>query len=147
MITNIIVLVLIFAAIGKGYHQGFIKGFGSLVSAVISASVFLYVFRMWDTDSIFKIILIIGLFVVFWLLFKLSYWLLSKVLKILYVIPFMKSLDKVFGGILGILEGILAVTILNYVIISTTWLNFIPWESGSFLNFVLTLGKSMIIGI
>ena len=147
MITAIIVLILILAAIAKGYHQGFIKGFGSLISAIISASAFVYVFRWWQSDSFIKIILVIALFIIFWGLFKVFYWVLSKFLKILYIIPFMKSVDKIFGAILGILEGVLAVTILNYIILSTTWLNFIPWSSNVLLDAVVKLGKALIIGI
>lgn len=147
MITFIIVLVLLLAAIAKGYHQGFIKGFGSLISAIISASAFVYIFRWWESDSFVKIILVLIVFVIFWLLFKLFYWTLSKLLKILYVIPFMKGIDKILGGILGILEGILLITIVNYVIVNTSWLNFIPWSSNGLLTIVVNLGKMLIIGI
>lgn len=147
MITTIIVLLLLLAVMAKGYQQGFIKEFGSFISAIISLSLFLYIFQWWQTDSIIKIALVIVIFIVFWLLFKLSYWLLSKILKLFYVIPFMKSVDKIFGGILGLFEGVLLVTVVNFIIVNTTWLNFIPWHANALLNLILRIGHSMIIGI
>jgi uncharacterized membrane protein required for colicin V production len=147
MVTIIIISVLLLASIALGWKQGFIKGVGALISTIVSMSAFLYVFRHWASASFVKIILVILLFVMFYLLFKLAYWILEKIIKVLFIIPFMKEIDKVLGAILGILAGILAVTLIDFLILQTTWLSFIPWEYNGLLQVCLKIGKLMVIGI
>lgn len=147
MVTIIIICILLLASIALGWKQGFVKGLGALISTILSMSGFLYVFRHWASASFVKIVLVILLFVLFYLLFKLAYWILEKVIKILFVIPFMKEIDKFFGAFIGIFSGILAVTLIDFLILQTTWLSFIPWEYNGLLQVCLKIGKLMVIGI
>lgn len=147
MVTIIIISVILLASVALGFKQGFIKGLGALISTILSLSAFLYVFRHWASASFVKIILVIFLFLVFYFLFKLAYWILEKLVKVLFVIPFMKELDKFFGAFIGIFSGILAVTLIDFLILQTTWLSFIPWEYNGLLQVCLKIGKLMIIGI
>lgn len=147
MVTNIIIAVLLLAGVAAGWSQGLIKGIGALISSIVTISGFVYVFRHWNSDSWLKIILVIALLVAFFLAFKFAYWLLEKLIKVLFVIPFMKEIDKILGAILGVLAGVLSVVVIDFLILQTTWLSFVPWEYTGVLQVCLKIGKLMIIGL
>lgn len=119
--TDIILSAIALICIGSGFHYGFIRALGSLIGLIIG-SLLGYFGLIWFSDnianldghtiwnvSIFFIIMIICSQLV-GLLFELA----DKIWKIFSIIPFLSSINKLLGGILGIAEAIILLSAISF---------------------------------
>ncbi|MCC7357209.1 CvpA family protein [Candidatus Uhrbacteria bacterium] len=114
LLVDIILLLILLGFIGAGAKDGFVHTLGRLVGAVIGFVVAklyyvkfgvllaLFMPTAWANFCSFALLFI--------LITRLSGFLLKLIdgaISILKVLPFLKSIDKILGGILGMVEGVL----------------------------------------
>jgi len=112
-------IILIFALLG--FKKGFLESLGSIVgiiAAAIIASRFYPSAAGWFGGS--NLANIIAFIVLFGLAIKvvsLLFWIFGKIFRIITILPFISSFDRLLGFILGFVEGIFILAIiLNFVL-------------------------------
>ncbi|MFA5029233.1 MAG: CvpA family protein [Patescibacteria group bacterium] len=133
----LVVVVVVFAVIGL--MMGLIEAIGALIGVIagawLASNYFLNV-ADWLTPILLghsgaaKIIAFLVIFIIVNRLVGLIFWLLSRFLKLLSIIPFLKSINKIGGFILGLGEGVLATGLMVYVIVK-----FLPDQSALLAGF------------
>ena len=119
-ILDYILLGLILLTAAFGFRSGLLRMIGSLVGLVIAtllASRFYPNVADWfggtNMSQVIAFLLIFGLSIK---LITLLFWVIGKVFQIVTVLPFVSSVDKVLGLVLGLAEGILIVAMAIYFI-------------------------------
>ena len=102
-----------------GLKKGFLESLGSIfgiVIATIVASRFYPNIASWFGDSNFtNIIAFLMIFSLTVKLVSLLFWGLGKIFQLITVLPFISHFDKLLGLILGLVEGILILSVvLNF---------------------------------
>lgn len=149
LLTDIILVVVLLGFVGAGWKDGFVHTFGRFVGAIlgfiaarawsfkISGALALFMPVGWARLAAFLVIfLLITRLVGF--VFKL----VDGAFRILSIIPFLKPINSLLGGILGFVEGIILTggaiwLIKTYVLIPQliTWLatsTVARWIDGTF---------------
>ncbi len=126
MINWLDVVLIVFAAgfVWRGYFTGLIKSIGSFVGVILGAAVAsrLYL-KFYDLiDQFFggldNIGHVISFFLVFAIASKIIYLIfvaLDKTYNFIAIIPFLKSINRLAGAILGLVIGVLVESLLLYV--------------------------------
>ncbi len=119
----IIVVVALFAL--SGLRSGLIKTLGSLLGTVLGVYVagryytpltdLLIGFTGWSPNFI-RIVVFLLLFIISNRLIGLIFWFIDKAVGIVTRLPFLSTIDKILGGIVGVIEGILVVGIAIFFI-------------------------------
>ena len=108
-----------------GLWFGFIHTLGSLVGSVIGAFVASHFYgpiAQWVAllagghENLVKVIVFILLFLLVNRLVGFAFWIAEKIFHILTIIPFLSSINRLLGGILGLIEGVLMVGITLFFI-------------------------------
>ena len=119
----LIVIVLIFALVG--FASGLVQAVGTIIGMFVGVWVaghYFAPFGSWLAPIILghtliaKIIAFIILFIVVSRLIGFVFYLIDKAFKIISIIPFLKSINKLGGMVLGLVEGALVVGLIVYVI-------------------------------
>lgn len=112
-----LILIMVFF-VAQGVWQGFVHGVGSLVGSIVGlilAARFYERFVPWMTavthldSSISKIVTFVVVYMVISKGISLLLWLLEKLISGLHIIPFFGLFNRIGGGILGFVEGVLMV--------------------------------------
>ena len=123
-IFDIILLVVLAGCALRGLTTGLIKTVGSLVGliggAFLASHFYLALFALisnWFAgyDNIGKVVCFIVIFVIASWIIHLIFVVLDKTYDFLSVIPFLKSINRLAGAILGLLVGGLVIGLLLYV--------------------------------
>lgn len=141
VIFDLVLLVILFVFIGFGYWLGLIHTFGALVGIVIGA----YFAGIWYAplgdwwspiflghDSAAKIIAFIVIFLVINRLIGFAFWIFDRVFNIISIIPFLKSINRLGGALLGLAEGVFALGLILFVISkysNSDWFNQVVGDS------------------
>ena len=121
---DLILVLLVFGFIFFGFWTGLIHALGGLIGviagAAIASRVFIplsnqYASFFGGNENLAKVVTFMVVFVVVNRLVGLIFWILEKVFKGLSVLPFIKTLNRLGGAILGLIEGILVVGACLYV--------------------------------
>lgn len=113
----ILVLIVFFFVLG-GLWFGFIHTLGALIGTIFGVLVAGKYYDAWAhaTQGIFFGNLNLARVVMFFLimilvnrLIGLVFWIIDRLFKIVSVIPFLKTFNRLFGGALGFLEGVIVV--------------------------------------
>ncbi len=126
-IADLVLLAIAAFFILSGLYQGFIRTAGSLVGligGVIIASIGIDwlsgIINLADhpgwTITIFLIILVICAQIIGWV-----FYLADRAWKIISIIPFLSSINKLLGGILGLIEAVAVIAAIGYA--ATTYLS------------------------
>jgi membrane protein required for colicin V production len=122
MIIDIIIAVIVISSIITGIIRGFIKELSTLLGLILGIYIAAhnypvlqkYVLSVFPNTTVSKIIsFLIILFIVFFLMMLLGL-LLQKVIKLIML----GWLDKILGGVFGIIKGLLFVWLLLVLIIT-----------------------------
>ncbi len=125
---DIIILLIIIGFIWKGVKLGFIESLGGIIGIILGL---LAAGRWWQVaaGSLEPLLgnnqwlsMIIGWTLVFILvnrLVALIFWIIDKIFHIVAIIPFLKSINSLLGGILGLIEGFLLVGSIISIILLT----------------------------
>ncbi|PIX61870.1 hypothetical protein CO057_02510 [Candidatus Uhrbacteria bacterium CG_4_9_14_0_2_um_filter_41_50] len=122
-LADIFLIAIVLFFILVGLHQGFIRSLGSLVGMIggIAAGSFgLAWFSQNVSDLSESPVWTITIFIIIMLicsqLIGLAFELLDRIFKILSIIPFLKSINKLLGGILGLIEAVIILSSVLYFV-------------------------------
>lgn len=111
---DIILIVIIAGFIFYGIFFGLIHALGGLVGVFAGTIVAGWLFNpigeliapiFWGNEMLAKVIAFIILFILVNRLFGLIFWMIDRVVGFLKIIPFLKSINSILGGLFGFLEG------------------------------------------
>lgn len=141
-IIDIIFLVTISIFTLFGLWFGFIHTLGSAVGFFLGIFLASRFFDYYGGGIGFKIFLFVAIFIIVGRLIGLLFYFLGKIIKI---IPFTTFINRVLGGALGFVEGILIVVgvvfIINFYSL-TSWLLFA--KNSQIVPFALKLSKILL---
>ncbi len=149
-------LILIFVLLGffgSGLKDGFIHSFGRLIGAIfgflaakawsVPVAAWLGVFVPLGWARLIAFVLIFALIT---RLSGFGFKLVDGVFNVLSVLPFLKSINRFLGGVLGLIEGVLLVGGTIYLVVTfklvpslLTWINLsrvAPWIQKVFTLFL-----------
>ncbi len=123
--ADIIILALIALFAFLGLRTGFIHALGSLVGTILgiylaghyyeTLAKLLIDFTAWNPNFV-RVLIFIILFFISNRLIGIIFWGAGKVFNVVSVVPFIGTIDKLLGAILGVLEGIIIVGIAIFFI-------------------------------
>ncbi len=141
MLTNVILVVILLGFLGAGWKDGLIQTLGRLVGAVfgflaarawsakVAAFVTAFLPAGWTQLIVFIIIFVIVTRLVGW-----GFALLDGAFRILSILPFLKSINSLFGALLGGIEGII---LAGGVIYLVTTFKLVPWLASLFASSIV----------
>ena len=115
---DLILILLVFGFVLAGLWFGFIHSLGALIGNIFGVLVAGHYYEPWAqaTQGLFFGNLNLARVVMFFLIMVLVnrligvvFWVVEKIFKIVSVIPFLKTINALAGGILGFLEGVIVV--------------------------------------
>jgi membrane protein required for colicin V production len=123
-IFDVILLIAISGFVFFGLFFGLIHTLGSLVGLVAGTWLAGHYYETVAESTKFmfgsqlnlsRIIIFIIIFTIANRLIGFLFYLIDKVFKIISIIPFLKTINRLLGAILGLVEGLLAVGLFLYV--------------------------------
>jgi len=115
LLGSIVILTLL------GFKKGFLETLGSILGiivAVILASRFYPLVASWfggsDLANVIAFILLFSLSVK---IVTLAFWLIGKIFKIVTVLPFVSSFNRLLGLVLGAVEGIFIMSVILHFLL------------------------------
>ena len=126
-IFDLILIIILFAFVFYDFFVGFIIALGSVIGVVIGSWVagryYLLVYNYlqpyvgkFEISTIVKAISFILIFILVNRLCGLLFYLLDKIFNFIAIIPFLKTFNRLFGAILGFIEGSLIIGLSLYVV-------------------------------
>lgn len=157
-IVDLILIVFVLIFVITGFMMGLIEAVGALVGVFAGAWVaghFYLPLATWLTP-IFLGHSVAATIVAFIILFTIAnrlvvfvFYLLNKIFNFIAIIPFLGSINKIAGAVLGLVEGILVAGLLLYVV--SRFAGIIPWVSnnlaGSQVAHVLVRVSGVVIAM
>jgi len=124
-LVDVILIVILLIFVIVGFLLGLIQGVGALIGLAagvwVAGQYYLPVGNF--LTPIFlghalaaKIVAFFLIFILINRLVGLVFWLIDKAYNVIAIIPFLKSINKIAGAILGLVEGVLFLGITLYVI-------------------------------
>jgi len=123
-------LVILAGFIGNGLAKGLIRLLGQVAGLIIAsyvASHFYLVFyewaKNWTSFSVGteKFLSFVILFVVVAGIVSVAFILMEKIFDLISIIPFTKLINRLLGGVLGLVEGSLALGLILFVAARYAW--------------------------
>lgn len=124
-VIDFIILLILAGFVWKGIKMGLIESVGGIVGlfvgAFIAGQYYNEVAEMLEGLLFGSTILanVLGFLVVFILVNRaiaLLFWIIDKIFHIIAIIPFLKTFNRLLGGIFGLLEGLIFIGIIVYVL-------------------------------
>lgn len=124
-------LVVIAGFVFNGLAKGMIRLLGQIVGLIIGAYVashFYLTFYKWGESMVNwgenteKFLAFTILFILVTSLIGVVFVMIEKLFDLISIIPFTKTINKLLGGVLGLLEGSLALGLLIYVASRYAWI-------------------------
>lgn len=124
-LVDVILILIVFAFIAVGFGLGLMRSIGALLGLMVGAWVAGRYFMStveWLTPILMgqeKMAKVASFILIFFIINRLVVFIfhfLSKGLNVLSFLPFAKTLNRVGGILLGLIEGVLTVGFLSYVI-------------------------------
>lgn len=122
---DIILLIILGGFTLFGLWFGFIHTLGSLLGTVAGAFVASHYYgpiANWvhsltgGSENLVKVIVFVLVFTIANRLVGFAFWIVEKIFNILKVIPFLSTINRLLGGILGLFEGSLVLGLTLYFI-------------------------------
>lgn len=141
LLIDIVLALLILGFAGAGAKDGFVYTLGRLIGAVLGFiaarawSIYLVgFFGIFMPAGWARLIAFILIFVLITRLAGLAFKLVDGLFEILKLLPFLKSIDKLLGALLGLVEGVIVLGGVIYLVLnfhlSPTLIN---WFATSFV--------------
>lgn len=115
---DLILILSVFAFVLAGLWFGLIHALGGLVGMFLSIFVAGRYYEAWGTaasgffmgnTNLARMVMFILITLLVNRLVGVLFWLIEKIFKVVSVVPFVKTFNAIFGGLLGLGEGILVV--------------------------------------
>ncbi|HVM90706.1 MAG TPA: CvpA family protein [Verrucomicrobiae bacterium] len=117
MVVEIILLVILLAVTGRGWKIGVIESLGELVGAVIAFEVGRYVSAWFGTTGVARFVVFVIVALIIAKLIGTLFHIAAKVLKIVTSLPLISLVNKILGGLLGLLSGIVLIGSTTYIVL------------------------------
>jgi len=134
-LTDVILIVIVFGFAFIGFMMGLISAVGSLIGVILgywAANSFYIGVGAWlspymmGNEAAANVVAFILIFALVNRALSIIFWLVNKIFNLVSIIPFLGSINKLAGAILGFVEGVIATGIIIYFIVSVggnlTWL-------------------------
>lgn len=137
---DVILLIILGGFALFGFWFGLIRTIGSLIGTVAGAFVSSHYYGpianwVWSitggSQNVVKLAVFILVFAIINRLMGFIFWLIEKVFNILKIIPFLSTLNRLLGAILGLFEGTLIIGLILFFIGKFP---FSDWLMGSLLK-------------
>lgn len=124
-LVDVILILIVFAFVAAGFGLGLVRSIGALIGLAVGAWVagrYFMSVAEWLTpilmgrESIAKVLAFILVFFIINRLVVLIFHFLSKGFDVLSFLPFAKTINRIGGVLLGLIEGVLTVGLLSYAI-------------------------------
>lgn len=124
-ITDIIFLIIIGGFGIYGFWSGFVRAFGSILGtflAVYLSGRYYEDLANWLTSlthlqlNTSKVLMFIIAYFLITSVIGIAFWLINKIFKIVSIIPFVKTFNRLFGLVFGLIEGVLSVGLFVYFV-------------------------------
>lgn len=111
MITpfDLILILIIFSFVLFGLWFGLIHAIGGLLGTVVGAIIAAKYYKRWGTTNLGQVISFIVLFTLGSRLTGFIFYGLEKIVKIANILPGIKTINRLAGGILGLAEGVIVI--------------------------------------
>jgi uncharacterized membrane protein required for colicin V production len=128
---NIIAVLAVFVAIGL--VCGFIHTLGAVVGTVLGtwlAGLLYGPFGRWLGEALpinKNLAYVIAFILIFTLISRLVglvFWIIGKLFHLVSIIPFTKTINRILGGVLGFIEGVVILSLFVYI---ASRFPFAPW--------------------
>jgi len=101
-----------------GFRKGFLETLGGIlgiiVATVIAGKFYLLLGSFLGGNNLSNFISFLVIFFIILKIVGLSFWILGKIFQLISIVPFLQSFDRLLGAVLGLLEGILVLTVVMY---------------------------------
>ena len=135
-ILDLILILVLFVFVAFGFTMGLVQAIGAIIGIVLGtwvAGLYFEPVGAWLEPILLgqattaRIIAFIVIFTLVNRIVGLGFWFVNKIFKIFTIIPFTKSINRILGAILGLIEGVLAIGVIFYFV---TQLPISQWYSG-----------------
>ncbi len=121
-IVDIVLVGLICAFALFGFFSGFVYAIGSLIGTIVASVlaftyidvVFGYIGPLFGGGAIARVSVFFLLFFLISRVFGILFWLFRKLFHFLSWIPFAGIINRLLGGLLGVVEGVILVGVAVY---------------------------------
>ncbi len=123
-IFDIILLIILLGFVWFGFWFGLIYSIGSLVGIIAG----IYIAGVWYNQlahwtlfifqnnlNLARIVCFIIIFIIVNRLIGFGFYLINKIFKIISLLPFLKTINRLGGAIIGFFEGILVLGLILYL--------------------------------
>ncbi len=154
-ILDFILLVILFFFTFSGFWFGLIHTLGALVGTIAGVLVAGNYFEqgagylaplMMGNDNLAKIIAFLLICLIVNRLVGVVFWVIDRIFKVLAVIPFLKTINRLAGAILGFLEGGLILGVVLTLIGKFPFAGFIipAVETSDVAKWLISIGKVLV---
>ncbi len=118
-----VIIILLAGFVLFGLWFGFIHALGALIGTIGGAFVAARMFEpiaQWlhglvgGSLNLERVMVFLLIFVLVDRLIGLAFWFVEKMFKFLTIIPFLRTIDRLLGGVLGFIEGVLVLGMTLY---------------------------------
>jgi uncharacterized membrane protein required for colicin V production len=123
-ILDLILGLLVLAFVLAGLWFGLIHSLGAVVGTIVGVMVAGHYAVPWGAaakgfflgnENLARVVIFFVVMVLVNRLIGVVFWVIEKIFKFIAVIPFMKTFEKLLGGVLGFVEGVIVVGGALYV--------------------------------
>ena len=154
-ILDFILLIILFGFTFAGFWFGLIHSIGALVGTVagviVAGNYFAWLGSiiqpiLMNNENLAKIIAFILLFIIANRLVGFIFWIIGKVFNVLTVLPFLKTINRLSGAVLGLVEGILVLGIILVMIGKFPFSSYIipAMDTSQVAKFLVNAGKILM---
>jgi len=132
-LLDLILVLIVFFFTVSGFWFGLIITLGSLVGTIAGVLVAGHYFEQlaarlmglaMGNEGAAKVFAFILIFLLVSRLIGFVFWIINKIFKLVAIIPFLKSLNRIGGGVLGFAEGVVFLGVV--LVIAAKYVN-VPW--------------------
>lgn len=106
---DLILTLIIFSFVMFGLWFGFVHAVGGVVGTVVGAVVASRYFERFAETNLGRVIAFVVLFAIASRLTGFLFYGIEKIVKVTHIIPGLKTIDRLVGGILGLVEGTIVI--------------------------------------
>lgn len=117
--VDVILLAVVLGLTVVGFVLGFVSSLGTLIGTIggiiVASRVAPAISSAVHGNAVVTVVLFIIIELIVSRLIGLLFWFVNRTYKIVAIIPFVKSINHLLGGILGFIEGLILVAATAYV--------------------------------
>lgn len=129
MIFDIILIIILCGFVLKGFRLGLIEGIGSIVGIILGLIVASHYYLQlsetlsWvfmNSQTVAQICTFLLIFILVNRGIAIVFWVFDKMFKIIAIIPFLKTFNRLLGAALGFIEGVIVIGVVLILLMNFT---------------------------